>query len=114
MGRIRERVGGDAKLVAEGMGLDKRIGPAYLDAGIGYGGSCLVGEETVLIRRDDGVHLTSLADVFAGFRESKTLEVLAWHAGTGGGEFFPVSAATLRPDEGEILEVRTKRGRRVP
>jgi len=37
---ISERVGADAKLVAEGMGLDKRIGPSYLDAGIGYGGSC--------------------------------------------------------------------------
>ena len=38
---ISERVGADAKLVAEGMGLDKRIGPSYLDAGIGWGGSCL-------------------------------------------------------------------------
>jgi len=38
--RICERVDADAKLVAEGMGLDKRIGPAYLDVGIGYGGSC--------------------------------------------------------------------------
>ncbi len=38
--RISERVGADAKLVAEGMGLDKRIGSTYLDAGIGYGGSC--------------------------------------------------------------------------
>jgi len=38
--RICERVDADAKLVAEGMGLDKRIGPYYLDAGIGYGGSC--------------------------------------------------------------------------
>jgi UDPglucose 6-dehydrogenase len=37
---ISERVGADAKLVAEGMGLDKRIGPQYLDAGIGWGGSC--------------------------------------------------------------------------
>src|SRR5260370_21478359 len=37
--RICERVGADAKLVAEGMGLDKRIGPRFLDAGIGYGGS---------------------------------------------------------------------------
>jgi UDPglucose 6-dehydrogenase len=39
--RISERVGADAKLVAEGMSLDHRIGPAYLDTGIGYGGSCL-------------------------------------------------------------------------
>ena len=38
--RISERVGADAKLVAEGMGLDRRIGPHFLDAGIGYGGSC--------------------------------------------------------------------------
>src|SRR2546422_238367 len=37
---ISERVGADAKLVAEGMGLDKRIGPQYLDVGIGWGGSC--------------------------------------------------------------------------
>ncbi|HKV89478.1 MAG TPA: UDP-glucose/GDP-mannose dehydrogenase family protein [Candidatus Dormibacteraeota bacterium] len=37
---ISERVGADAKLVAEGMGLDKRIGPSYLDVGIGWGGSC--------------------------------------------------------------------------
>src|SRR2546428_2356664 len=38
--RICERVGADAKLVAEGMGLDKRIGPSYLDVGLGWGGSC--------------------------------------------------------------------------
>src|SRR5437773_10867279 len=38
--RISERVGADAKLVAEGMGLDKRIGPSYLDVGLGWGGSC--------------------------------------------------------------------------
>ena len=38
--RISERVGADAKLVAEGMGLDKRIGPTYLDVGLGWGGSC--------------------------------------------------------------------------
>ena len=35
--RICERVDADAMLVAEGMGMDKRIGPSYLDAGIGYG-----------------------------------------------------------------------------
>src|SRR5207302_6864206 len=47
---ISERVGADAKLVAEGMGLDRRIGSSYLDAGIGYGGSCLVGDESVLVK----------------------------------------------------------------
>lgn len=38
--QICERVGADVVKVAEGMGLDKRIGRQFLDAGIGYGGSC--------------------------------------------------------------------------
>lgn len=37
---ISEKLGADVKLVAAGMGLDQRIGPAFLDAGIGFGGSC--------------------------------------------------------------------------
>jgi UDPglucose 6-dehydrogenase len=38
--QICERVGADVVEVAQGMGLDKRIGPQFLNAGIGYGGSC--------------------------------------------------------------------------
>jgi len=37
---ICEKVGADVKAVAKGMGLDKRIGPLFLNAGIGWGGSC--------------------------------------------------------------------------
>ncbi len=37
---ICEALGADVKEVAAGMGYDKRIGPAFLDAGLGYGGSC--------------------------------------------------------------------------
>ena len=37
---ICEQVGADIKEVARGMGLDARIGQGYLDAGVGYGGSC--------------------------------------------------------------------------
>lgn len=37
---ICERAGGDISLVAKGMGADRRIGPEFLNAGLGYGGSC--------------------------------------------------------------------------
>lgn len=38
---ICESLGADVREVARGMGMDKRIGPAFLDAGLGWGGSCL-------------------------------------------------------------------------
>ena len=37
---ICEELGADVKEVAIGMGYDKRIGPHFLDAGLGFGGSC--------------------------------------------------------------------------
>jgi UDPglucose 6-dehydrogenase len=37
---VCERVGADVREVALGMGTDSRIGPRFLNAGIGYGGSC--------------------------------------------------------------------------
>lgn len=37
---ICEALGADVKEVAAGMGYDSRIGPYFLDAGLGYGGSC--------------------------------------------------------------------------
>ncbi|MTV24632.1 UDP-glucose/GDP-mannose dehydrogenase family protein [Nitriliruptoraceae bacterium ZYF776] len=38
--RICDAVGADVATVAHGMGLDERIGPHFLHAGLGYGGSC--------------------------------------------------------------------------
>ncbi len=38
--RVCEKLDADVKVVAEGMGLDSRIGAAFLEAGTGYGGSC--------------------------------------------------------------------------
>lgn len=37
---VCDRVGADVELVAKGMGMDSRIGPKFLRAGIGFGGSC--------------------------------------------------------------------------
>ncbi|MCY0879230.1 MAG: UDP-glucose/GDP-mannose dehydrogenase family protein [Firmicutes bacterium] len=38
---VADRVGADVKEVMRGIGLDARIGPRFLNAGIGWGGSCL-------------------------------------------------------------------------
>jgi UDPglucose 6-dehydrogenase len=40
MAHICEQLGADVREVARGMGMDKRIGPHFLNAGVGYGGSC--------------------------------------------------------------------------
>ena len=40
LSQICDRVGADVKEVAQGMGLDNRIGGHFLHAGLGYGGSC--------------------------------------------------------------------------
>jgi UDPglucose 6-dehydrogenase len=37
---VCEATGADVTTVAQGIGLDRRIGPSFLRAGIGYGGSC--------------------------------------------------------------------------
>ncbi|MFB9330973.1 UDP-glucose dehydrogenase family protein [Paenibacillus aurantiacus] len=47
---ICEKVGADVTSVAEGMGYDNRIGPSFLKAGIGYGGSCFPKDTQALIQ----------------------------------------------------------------
>ncbi|MDX2177006.1 MAG: UDP-glucose/GDP-mannose dehydrogenase family protein [Candidatus Sumerlaeia bacterium] len=46
---ICERVGADVSLVAKGMGADQRIGKEFLQAGLGYGGSCFPKDTLSLI-----------------------------------------------------------------
>lgn len=48
--RICDHLGADVLKVAEGMGLDQRIGRRFLDAGIGYGGSCFPKDVEAFIR----------------------------------------------------------------
>jgi len=49
VGQLAQRVGADVQLVARGMGLDARIGTRFLQAGIGWGGSCFGKDTAALI-----------------------------------------------------------------
>lgn len=46
---VCERVGADVKEVVRGFGLDSRIGPKFLNAGVGWGGSCFGKDVSALI-----------------------------------------------------------------
>lgn len=46
---IAEHFGADISKIAEGMGTDQRIGPHFLNAGLGYGGSCFPKDISALI-----------------------------------------------------------------
>lgn len=55
--RLCERLGADVGVVAEGMGKDPRIGPRFLHAGIGFGGSCFPKDVGALTRMAEGAGL---------------------------------------------------------
>src|SRR5581483_10828289 len=110
---VCELVGADVVDVAKGVGLDHRLGPHFLRAGIGFGGSCLVGDATVLARVSGETRLVSPEPLYEQTVPGQKVEVLSWHRSGDGPEFLPVEVLTRREYTGEIVEVRTKMGRRV-
>jgi UDPglucose 6-dehydrogenase len=120
---VCEETGADVLEVARGMGLDHRIGTHFLKPGIGFGGSCFGPDETVLARHRGRTTLLTFERLWKrlaaeheaddGLIEPPNLEVLSWVPGGEEPQFLPVMCVTRREYDGDMIEVRTKMGRRV-
>ncbi len=64
IGLVAERVGANISEVGRGIGLDSRIGPRFLSAGIGWGGSCF-GKDTAALMATAGEYGLNLPIVEA-------------------------------------------------
>lgn len=75
--RFCDKVGANVKEVAKGMGYDNRIGPKFLQAGIGYGGSCFPKDVAALIEsgKKEGVDFNILKSVEEVNNRQKTVIV---------------------------------------
>ena len=73
MARVAEHSGADIEMVRRGIGSDRRIGPDFLQAGAGYGGSCLAKDVRALRHAADrdGHVLRILSAVEAANHEQK-------------------------------------------
>src|SRR5262245_469231 len=109
---ICEGVGADVNDVVLGLGYDKRIGQDFLRPGPGWGGSCFRADETVVVRRSDGVSLVRFDEVSAEL-DRGAVELLSWSPDGVRPEFRRVMAVTSRPWHGDMVTVRTKMGRRL-
>ena len=83
---VSEELGADVQEVAYGMGLDNRIGPKFLQAGIGYGGSCFPKDVQALkqLAGNSGYHfqlLTSVIEVNE-LQKRRTIGKLQKHLGS--------------------------------
>jgi UDPglucose 6-dehydrogenase len=77
MALLCEKIGADIKVVARGMGLDRRIGPKFLHAGPGYGGSCFPKDTRALasFSRDAGFKFSIVEATIAANRRQRRLLV---------------------------------------
>jgi UDPglucose 6-dehydrogenase len=106
--QICDRVGADVKQVAAGMGLDRRIGPSFLDAGLGYGGSCFPKDIDAFVHlaRSVGYEfrlLEAVREVNSQMRQ-RVLDLLRtelWHLE---GKSVAVLGASFKPGTDDLRE----------
>src|SRR5947199_3570007 len=106
--QICERLGADVKEVAAGMGYDKRIGRAFLDAGLGYGGSCFPKDVRALAYMADeaGLHPQLLRAVMEINHDQRRLVVtkLTSILGTVRGSSIGILGLAFKPNTDDMRE----------
>jgi UDPglucose 6-dehydrogenase len=110
---LAERVGADIEWVRKGIGSDPRIGPQFLYAGAGYGGSCFPKDVKALIRigQDNGMQLGVLQAVEeANERQKHVLveRVLARFGDDLKGRTFAIWGLAFKPNTDDMREAPSR------
>jgi UDPglucose 6-dehydrogenase len=105
---VCEEVGADVGQVAQGMGLDSRIGSSFLRAGIGYGGSCFPKDVSALkmLAGNTGYHfqlLTSVIEVNE-LQKRRVVGKLEKHLGSLIGKRIALLGLAFKPDTDDMRE----------
>ena len=106
---ICERLGADVSEVARGMGLDKRIGPHFLSAGAGYGGSCFPKDVKALANMalTHGTHpqlLNAVMEINDFQRKHVVMKVRDLLDGTVEGKVIGLLGLAFKPNTDDIRD----------
>jgi UDPglucose 6-dehydrogenase len=106
---ICEELGADVREVADGMGLDKRIGRTFLDAGLGWGGSCFPKDVKALAHMAilHGTHPQLLQAVMEINRNQRRRVVMKLRQALGGNlanKVIGVLGLSFKPNTDDIRE----------
>lgn len=105
---VCEETGADVLEVARGMGLDDRIGPKFLNAGIGFGGSCFPKDVSALkqLAGNSGYHFQLLNAVIEvnELQKRRTIGKLHKHLGSLVGKRIALLGLAFKPDTDDMRE----------
>ena len=105
---VCEATGADVVQVAEGVGLDRRIGSAFLRAGIGYGGSCFPKDSLALkqLAANSGYHFQLLNAVIEvnELQKRRVIGKLENHLGGLRGKTVALLGLAFKPDTDDVRE----------
>ena len=105
---VCEEVGADVTEVARGMGLDRRIGPSFLRAGVGYGGSCFPKDVSALkqLAGNTGYHFQLLTAVIEvnELQKRRLIGKLQKHLGPLAGKTIALLGLAFKPDTDDMRE----------